>query len=116
MKTKTAKMLPKTAREIVNGGVYLQRVRCGKQNCRCASGELHSAFYFFTRQQGKLTKFYIRKSELKHFRWLINQASEERKLIRGMTKSNQQLLKQFRQFLRERNLLIKSLGEMQNYE
>jgi hypothetical protein len=112
MKTKSVKVLPKTTSEIQNGGMYLQRVRCGKQNCKCASGELHSAFYFFTRQHGKLTKFYIRKSELKQFKMLVNQAAERRKAVQQTTKSNHLLLRQFRQTLRERNLFINSLKEM----
>ncbi len=111
MKTKTVKVLPKIADEISNGGIYLQRVRCGKHNCRCANGERHSAYYFFTRRGGKLSKFYIRKSKLKSFAALINQAAEERKIGRLTTKSNHQLLKQLRQTLREKNLLINSLKE-----
>ncbi len=109
MKTKNAKVLPKTACQIQNGGVYLQHVRCGKQNCRCAHGELHSAYYFFTRQGGKLSKFYIRRSELKSFSALVSQAAEARKVTRSTTRSTQQLLKQLNQTLRERNLLINSL-------
>ncbi len=112
MKNKTVKMLPKTASEIQNGGLYLQRVRCGKQNCKCARGESHTAYYFFTRRGRKLTKFYIRKSELKSFATLANQAAEERKVIRRTTKSNQQLLKNLRQLLHERNLLINNLKGM----
>lgn len=109
MRTKNVKMLPKTASEIQNGGLYLQRVRCGKANCKCALGETHSAYYFFTRRGRKLTKFYIRKSELKSFAALTIQAVEERKAVRLTTKSNQQLLKNLRQLLRERNLLINNL-------
>jgi hypothetical protein len=109
MKTKTRKMLPKRARALRNGGIYRQHVRCGKQNCRCARALLHTAYYFFTRKNGKLVKFYIRRTELAGFTALVNQAKEERKARRRMKKSNQQSLKQARRELHERQLLINSL-------
>lgn len=109
MKTKYRKMLPKTFREIPNGGVYVQRVRCGKPNCRCVYGETHTAFYFFTRQFGKLIKTYIRKSEVKAFSSVAAQAAENREFIRENKRASVALLKQMRQLLRERNLFIRSL-------
>ncbi len=109
MKTKTAKMLPKTANDIQNGGLYLQRVRCGKQNCKCARGETHSAYYFFTRRCGKLVKFYIRKADVNEFSRLARQAANERKQRRQTTKTDLDLLKQLRQILHEREGYINSL-------
>jgi len=114
MKTKTAKMLPKTAGEIPNGGLYLQRVRCGKANCKCARGEFHTGFYFFTRRNKKLVKIYIRKAEIKEFAGLVRQANANREMHRKTSKSNFVLLKEMRQMLRERNQLIKSLKENEN--
>ena len=111
MKTKTVKALPKTAGEIANGGVYLQRVRCGKQNCKCARGETHPAFYFFTRRNKKLVKIYIHKSEIEGFARLVRQSVSDRKQNRQTSKSNLVLLKELRQMLRERNQLIESLKE-----
>ncbi len=108
MQTKSEKMLPKTADEITNGGIYIQRVRCGKSNCKCARGETHSAYYFFTRRRGKLLKIYVRKAEVEEFISLIDQAIEDRKLHRQASKSNFLLLKQLRQNLREKTLLINS--------
>ncbi len=109
MKTKTAKVLPKTVEEITNGGVYLQRVRCGKQNCRCARGDFHTAFYFFTRIDGKLVKRYVRKAEVERLTELAETASEKRKHLRQVKKSDLKLLKQLCQNLRENNLLINNL-------
>ncbi len=109
MKTKTAKVLPKTADEIENGGLYSQRVRCGKQTCKCARGETHSAYYFFTRRRGKLLKIYVRKAEVEEFISLMDQAIADRKLHRQASKSNFLLLKQLRQNLREKTLLINTM-------
>ena len=109
MKTKTAKSLPKTAGEIANGGVYLQRVRCGKQNCKCARGETHPAYYFFTRRAGKFVKIYVRRSEFNEFVHLVVQAATKRKERQQTAKVNLNLLKELRRVLRERESQIKSL-------
>ncbi len=109
MKTKTAKMLPKTANEIANGGLYLQRVRCGKQNCKCARGETHTAYYFITRRAGKFVKIYVRRSEFDEFVCLVVQAAMKRKERQQTAKINSDLLKALRRDLREREAQIKSL-------
>jgi hypothetical protein len=109
MKTKTAKVLPKTAGEIANGGLYLQRVRCGKQNCKCARGETHPAYYFFTRRAGKFVKIYVRRSEFGEFARLVVQAATKIKERQQTAKVNSDLLRQLRRALRERESQIKSL-------
>lgn len=114
MKTKSEKVLPKTSDEIRNGGVYSQRVKCGKKNCRCARGDAHTAYYFFTRIGGKLKKFYVRKSEIKRFVEIAREASDERKRIRQINKSNMNLLKRLHRDLREKQSVIKLHKE--NYD
>lgn len=100
-KTKTAKMLPKTVYEIENGGIYAQSVRCGKLNCKCAKGKLHLAYYFFTRLNRKLVKFYIRKSQVDSFTQLVNEAAELRQEAKFVSKSTAQLMKTFSQLIKE---------------
>ena len=95
------------AREILNGGVYAQKVRCGKSNCRCARDEPHIAYYFFSRWRGKLTKTYIRKAELEQFLAIVSQAAEERNHRQQMRKADLELLKRLRQNLRDRDSIIK---------
>ena len=116
MKTKTVKMLPKTTSEIQNGGVYLQRVRCGKQNCKCARGETHSAYYFFTRRCGKLVKIYIRKADVEAFSELVNFASVERTQRRQSARSSRALLKRLRESVREYELITKLYKQNYNNE
>lgn len=60
------KQLPKI--DLLPGSVCLQRVRCGKSNCRCASGHLHEAYYRFWREDGRLRKAYVRKRDLEQIR------------------------------------------------
>ena len=109
MKTKTVKVLPKTAGEVDNGGLYLQRVRCGKTNCKCARGETHNAVYFFTRREGKLIKRYVRQSEIEAFSKIVKQATFERRQRRQAVKASTELLKQFRVSLWEKDRLIKTM-------
>ena len=116
MKTKTAKMLPKTAGEIPNGGLYLQRVRCGKANCKCARGETHSAFYFFTRRNGKFVKIYIRKADVESFSEIVNQATAQRTHKRRSAKQSNELLKHLRESVREYEQITKLHKQNYNYE
>jgi hypothetical protein len=98
---KKQKTLPKTVSEIQNGGLYIQRVRCGKSNCKCVRGETHTAFYFFTRRNGKLIKFYVRKSEVEAFSKMVNQVSTERAKRRESDQAARTLLKRLRESSRE---------------
>jgi hypothetical protein len=59
-------LLPKI--EMLPGAVHLQNVRCGKPNCRCATGKPHEAYYRFWRSRGKLRKAYVRKADLERVR------------------------------------------------
>ncbi len=79
-------MLPKIFIPTTNGGVYLQKVRCGKKNCKCASGEKHEAYYYFYRVDGKLMKQYIWKADLNEVVEEIDFVTEFRHRIRYKTK------------------------------
>lgn len=109
MKTKTQKVLPKTASEITNGGIYSQRVRCGKSNCKCANGEHHTGYYFFTRRRGKLVKLYVRKAEVEAFSKIVEQASIQRRHKRRAVKVSAELLSKFRVDLWRNDGLIRNL-------
>jgi hypothetical protein len=116
MKTKPVKVLPKTVSEIQNGGLYSQQVRCGKTNCKCARGETHTAFYFFTRRNGKLVKFYVRKSDVEAFSVIVNQASAERAQRRQSVQTSGALLKRLRESSREYEQMTKLYKQNYNYE
>jgi hypothetical protein len=116
MKTKTAKVLPKTTQDIQNGGLYLQRVRCGKANCKCARGEVHSAYYFFTRRNGKLIKQYVRKAEVEAFSEIVNQSKALKAQKRTSAKQSNELLKRLRVSVREYEQITKLYKEIYNNE
>ena len=96
MKTKSEKTLPKMTDRITNGGVYRQKVRCGKPRCKCARGEPHFAYYFFTRCNGKLLKYHVRKGDVDHFSNLVKTSVRSKQLERPMMKSVDELYKGFR--------------------
>jgi hypothetical protein len=65
MRTKQTNPLPKTA----PGTVCAQMVRCGKQNCKCARGELHGPYYYhFVRIKGVLVKRYVKAKDVAQVR------------------------------------------------
>jgi hypothetical protein len=65
MNKETAETLPK----MVAGGVYVQWVRCGRPNCRCASGRPHGPYtYRFWREDGRLRKRYVKQADVESVR------------------------------------------------
>jgi hypothetical protein len=105
-RSKNTKMLPKTPQEIINGGVYLQRVRCGKRNCRCARGEHHEAHYFIYRDGGRQMKLYLRGAEVETMKELVASSRHEKRLHRLA-------LRQSCNALREARYLLRSLQTLQ---
>ena len=104
---KIEKMLPKTAVEIINGGVYEQSVRCGKSNCRCARGELHQGFYYyFTRVNGRLRKAYIPKKFVEELTTLVAAARATRTNDRSILARNREALREMKDLLRDRKFQI----------
>ena len=45
--------LLQSSRPMVQGSFYLLRRKCGKPNCRCASGQLHATYVLTRSEQGK---------------------------------------------------------------
>jgi hypothetical protein len=102
-------MLPKTAAEILNGGIYRQQIRCGRPNCRCAKGEKHTGYYFFARVGGKLRKKYIRRSQLEKFTEIVVEAFVDRKMKRWRNQLEGTLSKKHFSTLRDQDLLLASI-------
>ncbi len=50
-------------RKKTDGGCYqLEKIRCGKPNCKCAKGELHGPYWYrYEKKQGRLRSKYIGK-------------------------------------------------------
>ena len=48
---------------MVQGSFYLLRRKCGKPNCRCASGQLHATYVLTRSQQGKDHLYTVAKEQ-----------------------------------------------------
>ena len=96
--------LPKI--EPLPGSLHLQRVKCGKPNCRCAGGEGHAAFYRFWRERGKLRKVYVRRSDVETVRAGLARWREGRQLTRALLSGRDaaEALRQQRETLRAAGL------------
>jgi len=78
LKTKSGEMLPK----MLPAALCSQYVRCGKSECKCASGELHGPFYYcFWREDGKLKKAYVRKNDVDRVRDLCHATRRNRQTL-----------------------------------
>ena len=49
------------SRRLLRGSLSLRSRKCGKPNCRCAAGELHSSLYLVHRSGGKLRQIFVPK-------------------------------------------------------
>ena len=78
-------------RQMTPGSFYLQKRRCGKPNCRCARGELHTAWVITRSQDGASRTFMV--------------PAQERARLR-------QLTWEYRRYHRARALLTKRHGQM----
>jgi hypothetical protein len=73
------------------GSFYLQKRRCGKPNCRCARGQLHTAWVITRSQDGATRTFMV--------------PAQERARLR-------QLTWEYRRYHRARALLTKRHGQI----
>jgi hypothetical protein len=56
----------------------LEGVRCGKENCKCASGKLHGPYWYsYTRDKDKVTSQYIGKRLPKGIEKMLSVRSEK---------------------------------------
>ena len=114
--------LPKTARgrapEVpaeLPGTVILQRVRCGKPSCRCASGDpadLHGPYpYRFWREHGTLRKAYVRRDDLEATRRACRARQDAERQQRATRHHFDALLLDFRTRSREVEQLLAAWRE-----
>ncbi len=99
-KTKSEKALPKI--EPLPGSVCPQFRRCGKPNCRCASGELHGAyFYRFWREKGKLRKQYVPRADVERVRSACAAYREAQASVRQQRQEGWQAFRELMRLLKQ---------------
>ena len=53
---------------MVQGSFYLLRRKCGKPNCRCATGQLHATYVLTRSEQGKDRLYTVPQAQRAHLR------------------------------------------------
>lgn len=102
MKKKSQFLLPKTLEEVTNGGIYQQRVRCGKDNCHCRSGDLHEGYYYFIRRVGgRLRKTYVPPNLVERLKALVGNSRRVRQVERSVLAANRKLFSEMSKKLRD---------------
>ena len=93
------KLLPKTGRP---GAIYLLHVRCGKNNCHCASSVGHGAYHYYVRRVGRrLHKTYIPQRRVHELQGLIDAARHRAATRREAALSSARELRRVSERLRE---------------
>ncbi len=91
---KTADSLPKILRLVGSkGSLQVQRVRCGKSNCRCAHGQLHEGYYYFLWTTTGMLKFYVRREDVPTVRTVIAERVRRRRAWRAELNDAQAFLR-----------------------
>lgn len=96
IKTKTVEALGKMQR----GSVHQQFKKCGKPNCKCVRGELHSTYYHFVRENGKLKTRYLKASEVEEIQQACLLRRSRQKVERVNSNKAWQQLREIRESLR----------------
>ena len=94
-------MLPKPCYIFGNGGIYEQKIRCGKKGCRCTRGDMHVAHYLIYRDEGLQIKRYVRKADVAIIKQLVQRAQIERWAFRRMLRDSRESLRKTRKLLRD---------------
>lgn len=78
------------------GAVVRTSVRCGKPNCRCATGSLHGPYYALVWRTARIRrKLYIPKAEAASVEAACEQTRENRRRQRQSVNESRALLRQF---------------------
>lgn len=99
MKNKNANPATKM-NELLNGHIQKRRVRCGKPNCKCAGGELHTAYYHVWHTDGRRYQKYVRKSQVESVRRKCDEYRQLQIELRAGRIEYKQMLAHARAFIR----------------
>lgn len=110
---KLGESLPKTAAApAYRFAVCAQYVKCGKPNCRCASGQPHGPYYAaFWKENGRIRKRYIRLADVEQMRELSEQP---RQLLRDISKCDG-YVRELRALVRDYEKLARQFAKVQAF-
>lgn len=78
----------------MRGTLSPRQGRCGKPNCRCARGELHSSLYLVQSHQGKARQLCVPKSWEERVRQAVSGYQEMQRLIEEVSEQEWARLRQ----------------------
>lgn len=112
-KMKTRKTLPKIPAWLPDTSISVcrQYVKCGRRNCRCASGrreDRHLAHYAFWRECGHLRKHYLQPAVAHQLAELISKRRQRRRSERAERERALAQWRELRQATRHQEALLKS--------
>ncbi len=96
---KNQKSLPK----MLPGSVCVQWKRCGRSGCKCMTGALHGPYYYrFWREDGRLCKAYVKRSDVQVIRAACAAEREDRRQQRLLLALGRHAWREIMGLLRER--------------
>lgn len=93
----------------LRGGLVREMIRCGRPNCKCASGSLHGPYHYRVWMvQGRRYKTYVKKAELSAVQASINKC---RQLLAEVRQVNREARENWGTFKAQLRQLDQLLGE-----
>ncbi len=86
--------------DLLNGHIQRRRVRCGKKNCKCTRGEMHTAFYHVWHDGGRRFQKYIRRRDVAGMRAACLAYRDLQIELRTGRAKYKRILSQYREMLR----------------
>lgn len=94
-----SKLLP-----LIKGSLGLTKMRCGNARCKCARGELHSAWYLSYRMNGKTQTVHIPKPAIKEVKVFCEKWRTLKRLLETEThRQLEEVLKRYRRGRRKKH-------------
>ena len=85
-----------------SGAVVASYKRCGKPNCRCASGSLHGPYWYLVqRYGGRVKKTYLRPENVEAARSACQEWRSFQALLLAQRRETMQMYRQMRQIIRD---------------
>src|SRR5215207_2324964 len=81
------------------GHVQRRGVRCGKANCKCARGELHTAYYHVWKCDGVRCQRYVRRADVGSVRRACDAYRETQREMRAGREQYRGMLRRLRELL-----------------
>jgi hypothetical protein len=86
-----------TNRRLLRGNLSLRRRKCGKPNCRCATGELHTSLYLVHSDGGRLRQIFVPKQLEERVRQAVRDYQTLQKFLEEISELEWRRVKQSRE-------------------